>query len=498
LAISRNVSRPAVVDIGSNSVRMVIFDGAERCLAPLYNEKAMSGLGRNLLSTGCLDPAGSGSALLALKRFRKVADDLCVTSLRAVATAAVRDASDGTVFIKNAEQALGQKIEVLSGEQEARLSALGVISGIPNADGVVGDLGGGSLEIADIRAEEVYSVKSLPIGPLALGQIVGGPEEQVQIARSMSAIADGIASNRALYLVGGAWRSLAKYHFEQTKYPIKIIHQYEISCAEALKLSNKVGNLQPKQTNQLKGISSRRRSMAPYSARLLSALLQKVLPEKVIFSGFGLREGVLFEDLISDARNSDPLIDHCIKLGLAGARIPFDGFQIAQWVKNVFPETVVDFRMVQAAAWLSDMSGHDHPDYRGHNAAARTLTLTAGGMTHIDRAFLAAVVYARYHGYGIKSGLGPAIELLNPETRAIASALGFAFRLAHAIGVSSNYKKSRSLLDETHLRQAGETLFLIVGDKAEMLGETATRRFKNLAEALGLESKIVENYSAKA
>jgi hypothetical protein len=118
-------------------------------------------------------------------------------------------------------------------------------------------------------------------------------------------------------------------------------------------------------------------------------------------------------------------------------------------------------------------------------------------MTHIDRAFLAAVVYARYHGYGIKSGLGPAIELLNPETRAIASALGFAFRLAHAIGVSSNFKKSRSLVDETHLRQAGETLFLIVGDKAEMLGETATRRFKNLAEALGLESKIVENYSAK-
>ena len=238
--------------------------------------------------------------------------------------------------------------------------------------------------------------------------------------------------------------------------------------------------------------------MAPYSARLLSALVQKVLPEKVIFSGFGLREGVLFEDLISDVRNSDPLIDHCIKLGLVGSRIPFDGNLIAQWVKNVFPETVVNFRMVQAAAWLSDMSGHDHPDYRGHNAAARTLTLTAGGMTHIDRAFLAAVVYARYHGYGIKSGLGPAIELLNPETRAIASALGFAFRLAHAIGVSSNDKKSRSLLDETHLRQAGETLFLIVGDKAEMLGETAIRRFKNLAEALGLESKIVESYSAKA
>ena len=490
--------RPAVIDIGSNSVRMVIFDGAQSCLAPLYNEKAMSGLGRNLLSTGCLDPAGSRSALLALRRFRKVADDLCVTSLRAVATAAVRDASDSIVFIENAKKALGQEIEVLSGEQEARLSALGVISGIPNADGVIGDLGGGSLEIADIRGNRVFSAQSLPIGPLALGQMVGGAEEHVQIGRSMSAIAGGIALNRALYLVGGAWRSLAKYHFEQKKHPIKIIHQYEISCAEALNLANKVGNLPPKQTNQLKAISSRRRSMAPYSARLLSALVQKVLPEKVIFSGFGLREGVLFEDLISSARNSDPLIDHCIKLGLAGSRIPFDGNLIAQWVKNVFPETVVDFRMVQAAAWLSDISGHDHPDYRGHNAAARTLTLTAGGMTHTDRAFLAAVVYARYHGYGIKSGLVPAIELLNPETRAIASALGFAFRLAHAIGVSSNDKKSRSLLDETHLRQAGETLFLIVGDKAEMLGETATRRFKNLAEALGLESKIVENYSAKA
>ncbi|MEL0002589.1 MAG: Ppx/GppA family phosphatase [Rhodospirillales bacterium] len=490
--------RPAVIDIGSNSVRMVVFDGADRCLAPLYNEKAMSGLGLNLLATGRLNTEGRRSAILTLHRFRRVADDLGVSSLRAVATAAVRDAADGIEFIRVAEDVLGYPIEVLSGEQEGRLSALGVISGIPEADGVVGDLGGGSLEIAEVGAGKVISAVSLPIGPLTLGNLVGSPQEEIQIANAIGGLAEGLASDRALYLVGGAWRSLAKLHFEQEKHPIKIIHQYEITPSQAEVFARKVGNLLPKQTNRLKGISSRRRFAAPYSARLLAALLERTKPNKVIFSGYGLREGVLLENLTLEARAGDPLIDHCQRLGLAGARIPFDGDHLADWVMGAFSEFPVDFRLVRAAAWLSDISGHDHPDYRGHNAAVRTLTLTAGAVSHKERAFLACVVYARYHGYGIKSVLGSAVDLLEPEVQAAASALGFAFRLAHVIGPSSRKKKSPSLLDETKLRRAGESLFLIVGDRREMLGETAIRRFESLAESLGLDHKIVENYSAAA
>lgn len=495
--IKRLSGRSAVVDIGSNSVRMVIFDRDDRSLEPVFNEKSMCGLGRDVLETGALNGEGRLAALSILTRFRRVAADLGVRRIQAVATAAARVADDGADFIAEAEVALGHDIKVISGEEEARLSALGVICGIPDADGMIGDLGGGSLELADVKDGKVQGAMSLPAGPLALGDLVGKRQEGRRLAAMLAKVEAGAAEGRALYVVGGAWRALARYNFERAKHPIRIINGYTLDASAAERLTRRVGRVSSDGANDLKGISNRRRQTAPFSARLLARLIDRLTPESVVFSGYGLREGLEYERMSPSARARDPLIDHCRRIGKDGARVPFDGERLAEWAICAFDTPPAPTRLVRAAAWLSDMSGSDHPDYRGHHAAVRALHLPAAGIDHEDRVFMAAVVYARYHGFGMESALGPAAELLSDARRRKAAALGMAFRLAHAIEPGDG--AADGLRQLFSLKREGATLLLQAdGVDPELLGETASRRFASLARALDVEPAIVRRQSAAA
>lgn len=496
---TRRSGRTAVVDIGSNSVRMVVFDRDDRSLEPVFNEKAMSGLGRDLIATGRLDAEGKASALAILARFRRIAADLDVDDLRAVATAAARAAKDGPEFVGRAETVLGAPVEVLSGEAEARLSALGVICGIPDADGVIGDLGGGSLEIAEVAAGVVEGPMSLSVGPLALGDIVGQRQEARRVAAMLAATPSGLARGRALYAVGGAWRSLAKQYFEKKRYPIRVIHQFELPAQRVRDFARLVGRVKQSEVGRLKGISGRRRQTAPYSARLLVRLIDRLEPDRVVFSGYGLREGLEYERMQPIIRRRDPLLDHCRRIGMSGARMPFDGDALAEWALGAFEAPPASTRLVRAAAWLSDMSGNDHPDYRGHHAAERALHLSSAAIRHDERVFLAATVYARYHGFGMESALGDAADLLDDGARRQATALGMAFRLAHAIQPGDGAGDGLGLRRSFKLRRDAGALFLAAdGVDPEILGETARRRLASLARALQVEPAVVSLQSAAA
>lgn len=491
--------RSAVVDIGSNSVRMVVFAGDDRSLEPIFNEKAMSGLGRDLLSTGRLHPAGRVSALAILARFREIAAYMRVGRISAVATAAARAAIDGPEFIRLAEAALDAPIDVIAGEEEARLSALGVICGAPDADGVIGDLGGGSLEIAEVSGGAVANPMSLPIGPLALGSIVGGRLEARRIAAGLAQCPAGLAEGRALYAVGGSWRALAKHYFERKNYPIRIIHQFELDVGDARDFLRGVGRVKASDSGRLKGISSRRRNEAPFAARLLLRLTDRLQPHRIVFSGFGLREGVEFERMSTAVRLRDPLIDHCRAIGQSGARVPFDGEALATWALGAFDAPPAEMRIVRAAAWLSDMSGSDHPDYRGHHAAARALHMAVAGISHQDRVFLAAAVYARYHGYGMETALGKAAGLLDEGARRLARALGMTFRLGHAIAPGDSLGVTAGLRSHFSLRRESNRLILVAeGIDPALLGETARRRLASLARALEVEADVESVQSAAA
>ena len=153
----KRASSVAVIDIGSNSVRLVVYETMARSLVTIFNEKALCGLGREVQSTGLLAEDAVTKALTALRRFRALCLIQQVGRVFAIATAACRDARNGPDFIAKAERICGADIEILSGPREAKLSALGVVSGIHNPNGVVGDLGGGSLELIDVHGSRVSS-----------------------------------------------------------------------------------------------------------------------------------------------------------------------------------------------------------------------------------------------------------------------------------------------------------------------------------------------------
>jgi exopolyphosphatase/guanosine-5'-triphosphate,3'-diphosphate pyrophosphatase len=500
--------RSAVIDIGSNSVRMVAYDRDSRSLEPIFNEKAMSGLGRDLFSTGALNPEGKTSALKILRRFRAIAESMEIGTLRAVATAAAREASDGDAFIREASDALGAPISVIPGEEEARLSALGILCGVPDADGVMADLGGGSLELADVRDGAVHGGMSVPLGPLALGDLVGGKKEAARIKELLAPMEPAGAKGRTLYLVGGAWRSLAKHDLISKSYPINIIHQYALSTGQAREIAKGVASLTGDAVTTLASVSQRRQPTLPYASRLLLALISKLKPAEVMFSAYGLREGVQFEAMDTDVRARDPLVDYCRRLGRSSMRVPFDGDRLADWLSGAFGEDhPAPQRMIRAACWLSDISGHDHPDYRGHHAAARALHLPAGGLRHEDRVFLAAAVYARYHGFGMERTLGDAVEMIEEATRKRAVALGLALRLAHAIEPGGGHVDAdgvdvptgASLRRRFRLVRGLGVLRLLAEPGAEgALGETALKRFNALAKALELEAVVSVDQSAVA
>lgn len=230
-------SSVAVIDIGSNSVRLVVYEGLTRSLIPIFNEKTLCGLGREVQSTGLLAPDAVQKALTALKRFRALCRVMQVGRVFAIATAACRDASNGPDFIVRAERICAVKIEILSGPREARLSALGVISGIHQPDGIVGDLGGGSLELIDVRRNTVRSGVTLPLGGLALQDLAHQSLKRAD--RIVREELDGVpqlaaGSGRTFYAVGGTWRALARIHIIQSGYPLQVMHGYSIPAAEAL------------------------------------------------------------------------------------------------------------------------------------------------------------------------------------------------------------------------------------------------------------------------
>src|SRR5271156_428826 len=236
----------AVIDIGSNSVRLVVYEGLTRSPTELFNEKALCGLGREVQSTGLLAPDAVAKALTALLRFRALCRVMKVGRVHAIATAACRDASNGPDFIAKAERICGVSIEILSGPREAKLSALGVISGIHNPDGIVGDLGGGSLELIDVRGNATRSGVTLPLGGLALQDLAHKSLKRAEriVKTELSDVAQLKAGlGRTFYAVGGTWRALARIHIIQSGYPLQVMHGYSLPAVEALDFARRLRRL---------------------------------------------------------------------------------------------------------------------------------------------------------------------------------------------------------------------------------------------------------------
>lgn len=483
----------AVIDIGSNSVRLVLYRLEGRAIWTVFNEKVLAGLGRDLPATGRLSEDGAALALTALKRFAAVVDGVKPAQTFVAATAAVREAEDGQAFCERVAAETGLIIRVLSGEEEARYAALGVIAGMPHADGVAADLGGSSLELVGIGDGRVGRGVTLPLGPFSLAS--DGPFDAERLRKTIAARLKptGEYETDTLYAVGGAWRTLAQVHMGHARYPLHIVHQYVIEAEEARDIAGLIARSSKSSLERWKGLSKKRAETLPHAALVLEGLIDRLGLKRIVLSVWGVREGLLFEALDEETAAADPLLAGCTALGARQGISPGLPGALYGWIEPIVEALPKSFGagrdrvLADAACRLADLGARLHPDHRIELAFDQVLRAPIPGQTHAERAFLATAVNARYGGGAATPEPDTMARLLSDEQRTSARALGLAIRLACDLS-----GRSPQLLVNAHIAVEKGALVLSAADGYAdvLLGEQTRRRGKALAEALGLKLDI--------
>jgi exopolyphosphatase/guanosine-5'-triphosphate,3'-diphosphate pyrophosphatase len=483
----------AVVDIGSNSVRLVVYDGLRRSPSPLFNEKILCGLGKGIALSGRLNEGAMARAIAALKRFRTLIKQIGCDDVYAVATAAAREAENGGEFIAAATKALDAKINVLTGKEEARFAALGVISSIPEADGIVGDLGGGSLELIDISDGKLIDGVTLPLGPLRLidmsGEDMGKARKIVDEYLAETKVLN-LLKGRNFYAVGGTWRNLARVHLAHANYPLHVLHQYTMTRQQARSIAGLISGMSASALKDVKDVSKSRGNTMPYGSMVLERLIAVGAPKDVVCSVYGVREGFLYDKLPKKKSKLDPLLASCWDFARRYARSPEHELELCDWTDQIFgagkiEETEEQQRLRYAACMLADIGWRAHPDYRADRSLSMISQAAFVGIDHPGRVFLALTIFYRYEGDVMKDDL---TRLLSDEQMTRAHLLSSIFRLAYILSAAMPGMLPRIglALDDKKLIE-----LKLPSKLKDLMGERVEKRLASLASEIGRTARVV-------
>ena len=427
-----------VVDMGSNSVRLVVYDALSRAPFPRFNEKSLCRLGEGLGETGRLSEESFARTVDACRRFRAITKAMEVARTDVLATEAVRKAANGEALVAAIGDAAGFEVRVLSGAEEARFAGLGVISGFYRPTGLVGDMGGGSFEVGEVIDDRVGERHvSLPLGALPVQAMLAAEDRGVrrQIDGLLTErLPPAVIAEPVFYAVGGGFRALAKAHMAAAGAPVRVVHSYTLDTREARDFAKRLWRLSPAELAAQPGVPARRLATLPAAALVMDRLLKRLEPERVVFSALGLREGWLYAQLDEAERYLDPLVEGAQIVGMAGARVPAFGAALARWTDDLFPgETAADRRLRIAACALTDIAWRSHVDLQAEESFHRLLQFPFIGIDHLERVYLAAVIQARYGGGSGDPATAAALDLLSPAQRRRARVLGRTLRLGHRL-----------------------------------------------------------------
>lgn len=486
----------AVIDIGSNSVRLVVFEGCTRHPQTLFNEKVLCGLGRGVGTTGRMDPKAVDLAIATLERYAALCRAMGVHAIETVATAAVREAEDGALFVERVARETGIAVQILPGAEEARLSALGVLSAFPDARGLMGDLGGGSLELAELGDDGVGRQASLSIGSVRLKGRFGSDLEATHAAvtAALDSVPWLVTNDHEFvnfYAVGGAWRALARVMMAHEHTVLPILQGFSLDGGRARDLAQVIARQEPESLARIPGVPAQRAELLPQAALVLDTLFARLAPTRFVVSAFGLREGLLFASLPQEERRADPFLAACRDIARLHERFPAHARALMTWIAPLYEgpdapcasESTAERRLREAAALLSDISWRGHPDFRAERAVMEVLYGHFVGVTHAERAWLALALNTLYGASSSTSLARLCRRLVDDEARRRAEILGVALRLAQRLSGGT-----REPLERTRLALVEGRLMLCVGRGAECLvNDVVERRLAALASRLDLE-----------
>jgi exopolyphosphatase / guanosine-5'-triphosphate,3'-diphosphate pyrophosphatase len=481
-------SRIAIVDIGSNSVRLVVFDGLTRSAHTIHNEKTICSIGKELGTTGLLYKEGVELALESLRRYRHLVEKLGVETREAVATAAARDALNGPEFVRRAESAWGGPVRVLTGPQEARLAGEGVIAAVPDADGLVADLGGGSLDMVTVAGGRTGEACSLPFGPLRLADLSRGDLERTRaVVDEELERWEPLAgqAGKTLYLVGGIWRSIARVDMLREQYPLHMLQNYTIPSERALELCQVLAKQGKKSLELLSVVSRRRTDLLPYGAIVLQRLLAFSRFRNLVISANGVREGLVFAKLGAEERVKDPLLDFAAAENRRVGRTPAHAMELFAWGAPLFGDENAYYRRLRLASCLfSDLGWRRHPDHRTRGTYEDVLNMPYGGADHRARAFIAAATFHRYAG---DQDMPPDLRLkglMDKQDERRALRIGLAARVGFDLSASAGGE-----LGHYRLRLTPSKLILEVSRRRSAIAD------ESVAKRLGALGAAFDRYA---
>ena len=485
----------AVLDIGSNSVRLVVYERHARALTPLYNEKSSCALGRGAGQTGRLADANVAQALNAIKRFALVARMMRVGTVYILATSAVRDAANREEFVGAVEALMESPVQVLSGEEEAHYAALGAVAGIPNFVGVVGDLGGGSLELSTVLNGADTDGQSYQLGVIRLqDDSNGSPAKAAGIVRDQlekSSLSKG-GKGASFVAIGGTWRSLAKLHQIVSDYPLHMVQHYVVDAQEMIAFCEEIiAATTLKGYNGSEHVSSSRRELVPFGAAVLLEVLKAGQFADVVFSALGVREGYLYGKLDAQEQAIDPLIQGAEELSILRSRSPAHAADLVEFTAQFLSvssmqESAEEARLRTVACLLADIGWRAHPDYRGPQSVDAVAYGSLSGVDHPGRSFLAQVIAIRYDGLKSKAAVSVA-DLTSAEMTARARLIGALFRVAYPMTAAMP-----GILPRIRFAVEDKTLNLVLpADLAFLDGEHLRGRLEQFAGVAGFKNSSV-------
>lgn len=475
----------AVIDIGSNTVRLVVYSGPSRAPNVWLNEKVTARLGRDLAETGMIPQEAEDMALNGLRRFSAIVQDLGVHDIATVATAASRDAGNGPDFIKKV-RSLGLYPQVLSGKEEARAAAFGVVGAFPGAKGVVADLGGGSLELVAIENGQCHEAVSLPLGTLRLPalQANGASSFNSAVKAELHNASWAKSQSGPLYLVGGTWRAMASFAMHKAKYPLSDPQAFCLTREEAERIARRLAKADPEKLTNISGISSSRAAGLPHAAAMLRVILREFAPESLVISAWGLREGLLFDRLKDVAREQDPLLSAVQHFTTPRGADITDATLMAAWTADaVDGRNRGSERIRLSAVLLTQAAAHIEPNMRLSHSVDWALEKRWVGLDHTGRAMIAQALRASCASPKIVDAY---LRMASEKQLHRASAWGLANRLCRKIGGGT-----RSSMSGSSLRRSDEKLVLTFAkDRAFLMAESVEVELASLAEWLGLHHEM--------
>lgn len=479
----------AIIDIGSNSVRMVVFHALKRVPLPLFNEKYMCALGKGLARTGKLNPEGVKHAELAIARFLLMAKRLEVASLDIIATAAVRDAENGAAFVEGLERQHGIKITIISGEREAELAAKAVLSAFHDPFGISADLGGGSMELATVERSRIGQVASCHLGSLRMLDASEGKREKMeelikQELKSIGWLKE--AKPPTIYAIGGGFRALGKLHIKKTHYPLDLVHDYAMSRRAVSQMCERLISMSPAEIAALPTISPKRAQTIVPTALVLQKLFAVTGAHEVRFSAAGIREGFFYDLLSSRMQKEDPLLSSAADLAALIGRSGSYAQELYDWMTPLFAnEPIVWQRIRLALCKLSEIAWSIDPNFRAGWAYRRIIQSSLKGIDHKERLMLALALFHRYQTRwkGDKSE----ISLLDERERQWARCIGLAANLAFQLsgGRAGNLYHAKLAFHDS------KVLLTLDAEANPLRTEAVEKRVEGLGDALKAFSNFI-------